>query len=75
MLKNYGFTDEDCADGGSDQLKNAVVPTGPAAAAAIRAHLDAGADHVVAQPIGPTGAFDLTQLSELADAVGDLLKR
>jgi len=76
MLRNYGFTEADLADGGSDRLVNSVIPAGQAAAAAaIRAHLDAGADHVVVQPLGPTGAFDLVQLSELADSVADLLKR
>ena len=75
MLKNYGFTDADIADGGSDRLVNTVIPSGAAAAPAIRAHLDAGADHVVVQPLGATGAFDVTQLSELADEVDDLLKR
>ena len=76
MLKNYGFTDDDIADGGSDRLVNTVIPSGAAAAGStVRAHLDAGADHVVVQPLGATGAFDLAQLSELANAVGDLLKR
>jgi probable F420-dependent oxidoreductase len=75
MLKDYGFTDADIADGGSDRLVNTVIPSGAAAASTIRAHLDAGADHVVVQPLGATGSFDVTQLSELADAVGDLLKR
>jgi probable F420-dependent oxidoreductase len=75
MLKDYGFADADIADGGSDRLVNTVIPSGAAAASTIRAHLDAGADHVVVQPLGATGSFDVTQLSELADAVGDLLTR
>ena len=32
MLKNYGFTDADIADGGSDRLVNTVIPSGAAAA-------------------------------------------
>jgi probable F420-dependent oxidoreductase len=75
MLKNYGFTDADIADGGSDRLVNTVIPSGAAAGPAVRAHLDAGADHVVVQPLGADGAFDVAQLSELADEVDDLLKR
>jgi len=30
---------------------------------------------VVVQPLGADGAFDVAQLSELADEVDDLLKR
>jgi probable F420-dependent oxidoreductase len=53
-LLRFGFTDEDIADGGSDRLIDAVIPHGsPAAIAdAVRAHLDAGADHVCLQPLG-----------------------
>jgi probable F420-dependent oxidoreductase len=76
MLADYGFTDADIADGGSDRLVNAVIPTGAdAVAAAVRAHLDAGADHVVIQPLGASGVFDIAQLDKLADVVGGLLKR
>jgi probable F420-dependent oxidoreductase len=73
-LKNFGFTDEDIADGGSDRLVNAVIPSGAGATlSAVRAHLDAGADHVVVQPLGATGDFDIGQLGVLADTVGELL--
>jgi probable F420-dependent oxidoreductase len=76
MLTSYGFTDADIADGGSDRLVNAVIPAGAdAVAAAVRAHLDAGADHVVIQPLGASGQFDIAQLGELAGVVGDVLKR
>jgi probable F420-dependent oxidoreductase len=53
-LKRFGFTDADIADGGSDRLIDAVIPHGPAEAIAetVRAHLDAGADHVCVQPVG-----------------------
>jgi probable F420-dependent oxidoreductase len=63
-LRNYtnnllrsGFTEQDIADGGSDRLIDAVVPQGTAQdiAAIARAHLDAGADHVCLQPVGPAG--------------------
>jgi probable F420-dependent oxidoreductase len=73
-LKNFGFTDEDIADGGSDHLVNTIIPSRAAAVlSAVRGHLDAGADHVVVQPLGATGAFDIGQLGVLADTVGGLL--
>ena len=54
----FGFTERDVADGGSDRLIDAVVPHGSAEAVAeaVRAHLDAGADHVALQPLGHGGA-------------------
>jgi probable F420-dependent oxidoreductase len=57
-LLRYGFTERDLADGGSDRLIDAVVPHGSAQAVAeaVRAHLDAGADHVALQPLGHGGA-------------------
>lgn len=72
-LKNYGFTDKDIAGGGSDRLIAAIVPrTADAVLATVRAHLDAGADHVVIQPLGASGAFDITQLTGLAGVIADL---
>jgi probable F420-dependent oxidoreductase len=46
-----GFGPEDHADGGSDRLVDAVVAWGSPEAIAdrVRAHLDAGADHVCLQ--------------------------
>jgi len=74
-LRRFGFGDEDFADGGSDRLISTIIPAGPAAAAArIREHLDAGADHVVIQPVAETGFFAATDLGELASVVADLLK-
>jgi len=57
-LQRLGFAERDVADGGSDRLIDAVVPHGPAQAVAeaVRAHLDAGADHVALQPLGHGGA-------------------
>jgi probable F420-dependent oxidoreductase len=57
-LLRFGFTEDDVADGGSDRLIDAVVPHGSADAIAdaVRAHLDAGADHVALQPLGHGGA-------------------
>jgi probable F420-dependent oxidoreductase len=53
-LKRFGFTDADIEGGGSDRLIDAVIPHGSAeqVAEAVRAHLDAGADHVALQPLG-----------------------
>ncbi len=51
-----GFDDTDLVRGGSDRLARRLVGMGSVeqAAAAITAHLDAGADHVVAQALGST---------------------
>jgi probable F420-dependent oxidoreductase len=53
-LERLGYTDADVADGGSDRLIDAVIPHGTAEqiAEVVRAHLDAGADHVCLQPVG-----------------------
>jgi probable F420-dependent oxidoreductase len=52
-LRRLGMTDEDFAGGGSDRLVDAVVAWGSPddVAARVRAHLDAGADHVCIQVI------------------------
>jgi probable F420-dependent oxidoreductase len=56
-LLEFGFTEDDVADGGSDRLIDAVVPQGSAEeiAETVQAHLDAGADHVCVQPLGEGG--------------------
>ncbi|SFW91702.1 TIGR03620 family F420-dependent LLM class oxidoreductase [Amycolatopsis australiensis] len=54
-LRRLGFTDADLAGGGSDRLVDALVATGEQDAAdRIRAHLDAGADHVCVQVLART---------------------
>ncbi len=76
-LRRLGWSQDDLADGGSDRLIDAVVVHGDAGAIAarVRAHLDAGADHVCLQlrAADPTdlcrGAF-----GELAVALGDLVR-
>jgi probable F420-dependent oxidoreductase len=49
-----GFDESDLVRGGSDRLARALVGMGSVddAAASVRAHLDAGADHVVVQVLG-----------------------
>jgi probable F420-dependent oxidoreductase len=53
MLR-LGFDERDLEGGGSDRLIDAVIPQGSAeeVAEAVRAHLNAGADHVCLQPVG-----------------------
>jgi probable F420-dependent oxidoreductase len=67
-LRELGFGDDDLADGGSDRLVDAIVAWGDAdaIAARVRAHHDAGADHVAIQPLGPSIDGTLEQLAELA---------
>lgn len=53
--KRLGFDESDFVRGGSDRLKEALVPCGvEETAAAVRAHLEAGASHVVVQVLGPS---------------------
>ena len=56
-LLDLGFTESDLGGGGSDRLIDAVIPQGSPEqiAEAVRAHLDAGADHVCLQPLGEEG--------------------
>ncbi|MGW6282987.1 LLM class F420-dependent oxidoreductase [Kribbella sp. NPDC055071] len=56
-FKRLGLTDEDLADGGSDRLVDALVLHGSAVeiAEGLKAHLDAGADHVAIQQLGHEG--------------------
>jgi probable F420-dependent oxidoreductase len=56
-LLDLGWTEADIAGGGSDRLIDAVIPHGSAEeiAEVVRAHLDAGADHVCVQPLGEAG--------------------
>jgi len=74
-LRRLGFGDEDFADGGSDRLLSAVVPHGPEAVSArLREHLDAGADHVVMQPVGADGKFAAGDIGELAALAAGLTR-
>lgn len=67
-----GFEDSDLVRGGSDRLARALVGMGSAAdaAAAVTAHLDAGADHVLIQPLGDSPFDDpRPALRELAEVL------
>ena len=69
-LLKFGFTQQDIDDGGSDRLIDAVIPHGSPdqIAEAIRAHLEAGADHVCLQPLGH-GDEPLEDFASLAKAL------
>jgi probable F420-dependent oxidoreductase len=74
-LRRFGFGEEDVTGGGSDKLISAIIPAGPEAVRArVREHLDAGADHVVIQPVAEDGRFAAGHLDELASIVADLLR-
>jgi probable F420-dependent oxidoreductase len=70
-LRDLGWTDADLSDGGSDALVDAIVGWGDADAvvARVRAHLDAGADHVCVQPVGAPVATAVAELERLGPAL------
>jgi probable F420-dependent oxidoreductase len=73
-LKELGWDDGDIADGGSDALVDAIVAWGDPETIAqrVKAHHDAGADHVCVQPIVAGTAELLEQLRVLAPVlIGD----
>jgi probable F420-dependent oxidoreductase len=63
-LRDLGYDEDDLAGEGSDRLVDDVVAWGDERAVAerVRAHLDAGADHVCIQPVA----------TDLRGAVGEL---
>jgi probable F420-dependent oxidoreductase len=67
-LRSFGYGDDDLADGGSDRLIEAVIPSGDASAIAARVHehLDAGADHVCVQVVAGLQEFPLAEYRELS---------
>lgn len=70
--RRQGFTDDDIVDGGSDRLVDALVVWGDedAVAARVRAHRDAGADHVCIQVLtDDPSAFPTRQWRALAPAL------
>jgi probable F420-dependent oxidoreductase len=73
-LRTLGFGDEDLAGGGSDRLVDAVVGWGDeeAVAGRVRAHLEAGADHVCVQVV--TGGRESFPLAEYRRLAPDLIE-
>ena len=70
-LRRLGWEDADLASPGSDELIDALVARGDAltAAARVRAHLAAGADHVPVQLLTAEGADPLPAYRALAEQV------
>lgn len=68
-----GFTEADLADGGSDRVIDAIVAWGETeeVAARVRAHLDAGADHVTVQVVADDLAGTAEGVRQLAPALAD----
>jgi probable F420-dependent oxidoreductase len=67
-LRDFGYTDDDFADRGSDRLIDAIVAWGDldAIARRVAAMRDAGADHVCVQVIRPDDDFPRADWRELA---------
>jgi probable F420-dependent oxidoreductase len=72
-LRTFGFGDDDIGGGGSDRLIDAVIPWGDteAVASAVRAHHDAGADHICIQVVAGRQEFPLAEYRELAAVLLD----
>jgi probable F420-dependent oxidoreductase len=70
-LRALGYGDADFADGGSDQLVDAIVAWGDeeAIAGRVHEHLEAGADHVAIQAYSDRADASLAQLERLAPAL------
>ena len=73
MLR-LGFAEHDIDGGGSDRVRDAVVVSGDESAIRerVKAHLDAGADHVCIQVLEPNRGLGLEALRRLAPALLDL---
>ena len=67
-LEHLGYDEEDLAGQGSDRIVDALVVHGTPSevAARVRAHLEAGADHVCVQPLAHGGGIDAGALEALA---------
>lgn len=70
-LRELGFSDDDFAGGGSDRLIDAIVVWGDPETIAerVRAHHDAGADHVCVQPLAGSVGAQIEHLRLLAPAL------
>jgi probable F420-dependent oxidoreductase len=70
-LRRHGFGDDDFVGGGSDRLIDAIVVWGDedAVSSRVRAHHDAGADHVCIQVVTTDYSPGVDQWRRLADAL------
>jgi probable F420-dependent oxidoreductase len=70
-LRRMGWSEDDLADGGSDALVDALAVHGSAdeVATRLRAHLEAGADHVAIQLLTEEGADPVPGYRTLAGAL------
>jgi len=70
-LLRLGFAEDEFEDGGSDRLVDAIVAWGDVDAVRdrVKAHVDAGADHVCVQAVGDD---PLDELRQLAPALSEL---
>ncbi|MGH9087596.1 MAG: TIGR03620 family F420-dependent LLM class oxidoreductase [Acidimicrobiales bacterium] len=70
-LRRFGWTAHDIEDGGSDALVDALVLHGSPdrVVDGVRAHFEAGADHVCIQPLAAAGGVDRHALELLAPSL------
>jgi probable F420-dependent oxidoreductase len=73
-LERFGFGPTDFEGAGSDRLISQIIPNGSVPLRErIQSHLDAGADHVVIQPLDP-GGFTPAALASLASVTAEFVK-
>jgi probable F420-dependent oxidoreductase len=70
-LLRHGYTEADVADGGSDRLIDDLVLHGSpeTIAKGLQSHVDAGADHVAVQVLGPSPEVELANQRRLAEVL------
>ncbi|MEV7092484.1 LLM class F420-dependent oxidoreductase [Amycolatopsis sp. NPDC051045] len=70
-LLRHGYTEADVAGGGSDRLIDDLVLHGTpeTVAKGLRSHVDAGADHVAVQVLGPSPEAELENQRRLAEVL------
>jgi hypothetical protein len=72
-LERFGFGAADFEGAGSDRLISQIIPNGVVLLReCIQSHLDAGADHVVIQPLS-LGGFTPAALAGLAGVVAEFM--